>query len=366
MRLGSHMAAVRLSLRLWRLRDNANEMAATHEELRQLVIGQTAWWEENAPLRPPEASETLRHLNHRSWSVYVFSVSEGRIAIWPKPWLTVRRQDQRLYAFSRRAYGRRAALCRAYLEHVLKRAGNTASFDFAFDAADEPCDSAAVPIFSMNKKDSAHNILLPDTEFFEYDWYRNDRDPFSYEAKTLSACFVGGSTGGNLVTRDKIRDRAMPRLRAAEYFRQNPDVMFRISAAANCESPEVELYMREQPWFGPYVPWQDQLRHRFLISMDGNGAAWSRVVRSMRSNSVLLKYESPMVMYYYPALKAGENFLLIREDADIPGIIAQERAEPGKFRQVAQAGSLFAQKFLNPASVSNYTALLLARFSEMR
>ena len=65
------------------------------------------------------------------------------------------------------------------------------------------------------------------------------------------------------------------------------------------------------------------------------------------------------------ALKCSADYL-IREDADIPGIIAQERAEPGKFRQVAQAGSLFAQKFLNPASVSNYTALLLARFSEMR
>jgi hypothetical protein len=359
-------AALRLRLGLRRLPATAPGTRADRAEIETLVAHQTGWWEGKAPMRSPHVAEALDDLNRRSWSIFAFSIRDGRVAVQPKPRLTVSAADRRLYDYSRRVFGTRAAQCRVYLEHVLRRDGNRASFDFAFDAADDPLDLADLPIFSLNKHHAAHNLLLPDTDFFDYAWYRDAPDPFTYEAKTPTACFVGASTGGDLVTHDKVRDRAVPRLRAAGYFHGHPDVEFRISRAAACESPEVERFLQAQPWYGPPVRWRDQLHHRFLISMDGHGAAWSRVVRSLRSNSVLLKYESPIVMYYYPALQAGRDYLPIAGDADIAPIIARERAEPGSYRDVAQSGTSFARKFLNPASVADYASLLLARFAALQ
>ncbi len=243
--------------------------------------------------------------------------------------------------------------------------GNEGSFDFALDVGDRHGDAEEFPIFGFQKPESAHSILLPDPDFFQFDWYRHDDDPFTYEAKEIRACFAGASTGGRL-NADAIRNLQIPRLRAAAYFHGNPDVRFRIAAAVQCESLDVASLLREQPYFGPRIPWRDQLQSRFLISMDGNGATCSRMAKSLLSNSAVIKFRSPHHLFYFPALEAGREYLSVKSEVEVEPIIQKERDQPGTYRSVAQAGHLFAKRFLSAASVFSYTALLMRRIALMQ
>jgi hypothetical protein len=338
---------------------------AGREELEALVSAQTEWWENRGPLRSLGKSSALAELNRRSGPTYIFSVRAGKIRIWEKVphSLSVAGMPRRLGPPSLVAL--RAGLYKIYLEHVLRMSGNEGSFDFALDVGDYPRGTEEFPIFGFQKPESAHNILLPDPDFFHYDWYRHDDDPFTYEAKEIRACFAGASTGGRL-NAEAIRNLRTPRLRAAAYFHGNPDVLFRIAAAVQCESLDVASLLRDQPYFGPRISWRDQLQNRFLISMDGNGAACSRMVRSLLSESALIKFHSPAHLFYFPAFEAGREYLSVNSEAEVEAIIQKERDQPGVHRAVAQAGHLFAKRFLSAASVFSYTALLMRRIALMQ
>ena len=71
------------------------------------------------------------------------------------------------------------------------------------------------------------------------------------------------------------------------------------------------------------IPWSEQYRHMFLLSMDGNGATCSRVISSLKSNSVLIKYQSDSILYYFSALEPGTHFISVNDDRDIEGILDQ-------------------------------------------
>lgn len=186
--------------------------------------------------------------------------------------------------------------------------------------------------------------MLPDVDFFHHHWYLRDVDALSYEQKTCSACFVGSSTGAWLDV-DAIRTLATPRLHAAAYFDGNPRVMFRIANAVHCLSSEAKDLLERQPYFSSHVGWHDQLRHRFIISMDGNGATCSRLVKGLRSHSAVIKFDS------------------VAKEEEVERVVETEAAEPGAFKAVAAAGKIFAAKYLTIGSVMSYTVRLIAAFA---
>lgn len=339
---------------------------ASREELEALVSAQTDWWEKRGPLRSLRKTSALVALNQRSIRTYIFSVRAGKIRIWKKVPRSLPVAGESRHLVRQRLLALRAGFYKIYLERVLTMSGNEGSFDFALDVGDRPGDTEAFPVFGFQRDASSHNIVLPDPDFFHYDWYRRDDDPFTYEAKEIRACFAGASTGGRRLSADAIRNVQIPRLRAAAHFHGNSDVLFRISAAVQCESPDVASLLRRQPYFGPRIPWHDQLRNRFIISMDGNAATWSRMARGLLSNSAVIKYRSPAQLFYFPALQAGREYISVDSEVEVQPIIQKEREQPGAYRHVAQAGQLFAKRFLSAAGVFSYTALLMRRIALMQ
>ncbi len=336
---------------------------ASRKDLDELVGVQTEWWAKRGPLRSFEKTDALSALNRESVSVYILSIRSGRIDVWRKAPPAPRASEHDVLRQS--LFRLRVRLYKTYLEHVLRRSSNRASFDIALDVDDITRDDAEVPILAFQKHETARNILLPDVDFFGYDWYRHDDDPYTYDEKNIAACFVGASTGG-MVSVDTVRRSSTPRLRAARYFCGNPSILFRISAAAQCTSPDAAALLRAQPYFGAHVPWRDQLRSRFLISMDGNGAACSRLARGFRSDSAVIKFNSPHCLFYFPALAAGREYLSVASEAEIEPIIERERATPGSYRAVARAGRAFAERFLTAASTFSYTARLMKQIAAMQ
>jgi hypothetical protein len=336
---------------------------ADRQALARLVSHQTAYWEHRAPLTPKASTSALRDFNHQSTSAFVLSIRGTKVGLWNKPPFSFAKQEKNFRREEQRAFLKRAMLYRAFIEAVLRRATADHCFDLALDVTDLPADSSELPIFSFQKKRGAHNLLLPDVDFFHNKWYQKEHDALTYETKTNSACFVGSSTG-DWHTVDSIRHLISRRLRMADYFHGHPQVRFQIAQAAQCLTDEAKTYLMQQRYFSNFVSWDEQLRHRFLIVMDGNGATCSRLVKGLMSNSVVVKFNSPHELYYFSALEPGRDHLLVETEQELERIVEREATHPGSFKAVAQQGQLFAAKYLTLGSVMDYTALLLKSFAE--
>lgn len=338
---------------------------ANKEELHRLVKHQTAYWEAQPPLSQRATVDALHDLNARSTSAFILSVRGQKVRLWKKRRFSFPGAQAQFRLEEQRSFLKRAMLYRAFIEAVLQRSQAAYSFDMALDVTDLPQDSAEVPIFSFQKERGAHNLLLPDVDFFHSKWYQKEHDALSYDAKAISACFVGSSTG-DWHTVDSIRHLESKRLRMAAHFHQHPQVRFQIANATQCLSEEAKTVLMSQPYFSSYVSWEEQLRHRFLIVMDGNGATCSRLVKGLMSNSVVVKFDSPHELYYFPAIKRGQDLLVVDTENDLECIVKREAAHPGTFKAVSQQGQQFATKYLRMKSVMDYTALLLKSFAALR
>jgi hypothetical protein len=269
-----------------------------------------------------------------------------------------------LRAMQARSFANRAALYRVLLQAVAARSDIDADMTLAIDVNDIPVRMRGGPLFAFQTADATRNILLPDVDFFHWNWYAGQHDDRAYEDKTITACFAGASTGGP-ISEAAIAGLALPRLRAAAHFLGSPVVDFRIAKAVSCETEAARALLQRQPYFRPPMSWREQLRHRFLISMDGNGATCSRVVIALKSNSALIKYRSDYSLYYFPAMVAGRDYIDTASDRDVTDTVDAERASPGHFKAVAVAGQALAARYLNKASVLDYTGALLREYARI-
>jgi len=222
-----------------------------------------------------------------------------------------------------------------------------------------------IPTFSFQKLNGKSiNIVDPDTlmrDFMEDDDYIDKR---AFREKYSTAVFYG-STTGDYITVDKAINRSTPRLDAAEFFYSKSDVLFRLPQVVQCEDDLASQILADAPFCqGPLVSWQEQFKHKFIISMDGNGATCSRVVLGLRSNSVLLKYRSDYQLYYFHALVPWQHFIPINNHQEVVDILSAERARPGIFSPIAEAGARFANSYLNREAVLFYAATVLHLYSQ--
>ena len=112
------------------------------------------------------------------------------------------------------------------------------------------------------------------------------------------------------------------------------------------------------------IEWREQAGCKYLISMDGNGATCSRVAAALKSNSVLLKYDSPYQLFYFKGLRSWDNFIPVQEDQDVLDIMALGARRPRKMASVAKRGRRFYARFLNRPFCELYVAELLKAYSD--
>lgn len=238
---------------------------------------------------------------------------------------------------------------------------------FAIDVSDSGYPDGRAPVFSFQKPSGSNAVLFPDIDFLALNFYAQEdtKDLLEYEQKNCSAIFVG-STSGASNTAEVVRNLTSPRLRIAEYFRNNPYVHVHLPLVVQCDNAETEKLLREMGYGdGRRIPWREQFRHKFMLSIDGNGATCSRVALALRSSSVLMKYESPHLLYYFPRLIPWEHYIPITTDAQVEEIVKLEQEKPGFFRFIAEAGKDFAGRYLTKEAVTAYAAGLIRLHSEI-
>jgi hypothetical protein len=314
------------------------------------------WLSRPMPYR--EALAGFRRLNESNGATFVFTIERGTVALEEKP----EHARGELYDL---AYSR-ALFYRSLLEAASQLCPEVVT-SLALFVGDGALPDSGVPVFAFQKPTGNPSLLLPDLDFLMSGFFGDaqHRDGLAYETKRCSAVFVGSTSGGALTT-EALRSVSLPRLRAAVFFRDNPDVEFRLPNLVQCEGAEAEALARAMGFGdGVHVPWTEQFRHRFIISMDGNGATCSRVALALMSNSVLVKYASPHQLYYFSGLQPWRHYLPVASDEEVLRIVRLERERPGLFEPVARAGREFAEQYLTRDAVTQYTADLLRLYTQI-
>ncbi|HLY46515.1 MAG TPA: glycosyl transferase family 90 [Stellaceae bacterium] len=315
------------------------------------AVKHAAFWQAERPERE-RVREKLASLNREQPDSLLLRIAAGTVTRAAKPpplspSATVQRRFTMYQDFI-------AAVVRQYCPDL--------HCELLVDVGDLRGPDQSAPIFAFQKPRFGTSFLLPDVDFLGFEFYENnplidDRLPF--EEKQCSAIFAGSTTGAPLIDAGIARSLTMPRLRAARYFRDHDAVRFALTNIVQCDSPETINILACQGFSGARIGWHEQFRHKFLISMDGNGAACSRVAIALRSNCVLLKYESPHELYYFAGLQPWVHYIPIQQDRDVIWVIEAERRRPGIFKHIAESGKEFSENFLTRESAMEYTALTL-------
>lgn len=257
----------------------------------------------------------------------------------------------------------RAETYRYLLEQSLPLLRIRRGFSIAIDVSDLAPDIPDLPLFSFQKPAGSPLILLPDIDLLLLNFLEDEQwtDRLDFEDKQNKAIFVGASTGGH-ITREEIDRLSVPRLRAAVYFKDNPRVAFTLSSIVQYDTLETKKAVEALGVGGPVLDWNTQLGYRHILSMDGNGATWSRVAKILNSNSVLMKYDSPFQLFYFRGLRPWTHYVPITCDAEVEAYVLESGVELARYRGIAEAGRRFFDRHLRRDRCLEYVAALLQTY----
>jgi hypothetical protein len=332
-----------------------DEAAARRAVMLGWAMRELAPWR-NRQLDRVAIENSFAALNATERWVSLFHIAGGTVSVVPKP-------DA---AAPAAGYANRTRHYLALFQQIAPALGPGIDTMLCMSMDDGIPKNINVPHFGFQKKNGAATILLPDVDFLFNDFYeRSVIDTTPYADKKPQAVFAGTTTGARL-TPAAARALASPRLQAASYFDGNPRVDFRLPGISNCTSPDAEDFLRSQLFCQkPRLDWDAQFQSRFILSIDGNGATCSRVVIALASNSVLAKYASEHVLYYFGGLQPWVHYVPITANQDVETTLDFETRHPERFAQIAAAGRQFAADFLSRQAVLRYTAILLRDYAEM-
>eukprot|EP00798_Chlamydomonas_sp_ICE-L_P028313 gene28313-31424_t len=126
----------------------------------------------------------------------------------------------------------------------------------------------------------------------------------------------------------------------------------------------------------PPVPMEDHARWRFLLSTDGQAASW-RLAKLLSINSVILKYRSNAIEYYYRSLKENVHYVSV-DETDVLDVVkglgggtdsdtktSNSAAVDAKLQQIASTAQDFAYRYLSQQSRSAYGAAALRGYTTL-
>ena len=333
-------------------RDDADE-TDIDAVLQSWALSQTAPFAPGS-VDPDAARATYEELNETTPWAFIFRIRNGLVSMDDKPEGVA---PPAIQAERAEAYLR-------FLQSVAMRLPPDLSTILCVSVDDLVSDIGEFPVFGFQKGLGERPLLLPDVDLLDHAFFESGEldDTTAYMDKSPSAVFAG-STSGGIITPDVARALSLPRLRAAAFFDSHERVDFRLPNIVQCEAGAADI-LRAQPFCQkPTLTWEEQMRNRMLISMDGNGATCARVAVALRSNCVLLKYDSPDSLYYFAGMQPWLHYVPVSKDEDVEIILSQEANLPAAFARIAEEGRRFAQTYLSRDSAERYTALLLERYA---
>lgn len=305
----------------------------------------------------------LAELNARDASVFILEIAGGVARLHDKPAHYPAAEMAGTVPPSCNLVDR-AHLYRAFMGDLVRARDFDTPVRLAFTTHDIAPFEPKVPLFAYQKPRGSSLVLWPDIEFLRYRFYADASfdDPFAFEEKQERAIFVG-STSGMRLTPKAVASLAAPRLRAAVHFRDSPRVGFFLPNVVQCTSPETAAAVAALGVGGRRHSWREMYGFRYLLAMDGNGVSCSRVALGLRSNSVLVKYDSPYQLYYFDRMMPWRHYIPVARDEDVARVMDLCAARPDIAAGIAAAGRDFAAAWLNRRAVEEYAFELLRAYA---
>ena len=262
--------------------------------------------------------------------------------------------------------GARAHLYLRHLREVVRAFGLRGSALIGIFLADRHIARPQAPIFCYQKPVGARGLLLPDVDLLSENYCDTEDgrydDPTPFEAKRPQAIFVGSTTGIERMTVDDVASGANMRLDAARFFRDSQDVIFHLPQIVQCDGPDTRIAIEALKVGGRRWSWAEQQAFRYLISIDGNGATCSRVAATLHGHSVLAKYASPNMLYYFKGLQPWRHYVPVNEHGDVIDLLNDAEIGFALHRGIAARSRRFARRFLARPPILLYSAMLLSGY----
>ncbi len=203
--------------------------------------------------------------------------------------------------------------------------------DFISNASEQQVNTAA-PILTtakdLSKAKEKGFVLIPD--------YMSLEDiPNKMADRVLFAntVFPWKNKENNILWRGGHADISGFRAKVVAFSEQHPESMVDAKFTDGPDNKKVFL--------SPEM----QVKAKYLLTIDGHTAAWTRPIWQLLSNSVMLKQDSPIVQWYYAALKPGVDYIPVSSDPTQLEIRVKAYTDL-ELQSIAQHGSDFAKNNL--------------------
>lgn len=174
-----------------------------------------------------------------------------------------------------------------------------------------------IPILTFSSKLSS-NILMPD--LYAILKYQNklSKDDILYENKDKKALFIGCTTGN-------LDAKLNNRLKICNKYRKNEVIHCYIHKICQMSYESVhDAYPYYNDFLSPTKQFNEMCKYKYIISVEGNSAAWDRIPMFLNSNSILLIQNSDHKCWYYDFLIPNVHYIPFDDDTDLEKIVSSD------------------------------------------
>jgi hypothetical protein len=210
-----------------------------------------------------------------------------------------------------------------------------------------------IMVFSLRHQNDK-NIIIPNTaEMANYGGKLNNifHRELDNNAKIKCAIFVGSSTGS-------FDPKNNERLQLCNKYVNHPNIKCYINNFCQIDFNKIkETYPNYELFKSNNIDINTQLKYKYVISVDGNTAAWERVPWILNSKSVLSKKKSTHKTWYYDFLIKNEHYIEFDDNSELENIINNTSDEECK--RIIDNANIFCKNYLHEISHLTYMSKLL-------
>ncbi len=113
-----------------------------------------------------------------------------------------------------------------------------------------------------------------------------------------------------------------------------------------------------------FVKQEDHLKYKYLISIDGARATWTRFVWHLQSNSLTFKHQSRQVQWFYKAIEPYIHYIPVKDEKGLSDALAWVEKNQDLVQSMAQQSTDFVENHLTLEDMVHYYIVLLQEYAK--
>jgi len=115
---------------------------------------------------------------------------------------------------------------------------------------------------------------------------------------------------------------------------------------------------------GKFIPEEQHLSYKYLISIDGVRCSWERLVWQLHSNSLVFKHETSQQQWYYKGIQPYREYVPIYDEASLLKGLAWAKIHPRETQTIIDNSTQFIEENLSLEDMYHYFIELIQEYSK--